>query len=711
MQDTRRHSFHFRSFPSRLHSRALVAKAVDILPRDDSPSSSSSSTDPNADNGRSHKLLVVGLILGFFGVIIIGVILYWTKRMNLVERRKYMERLDEPRPTTTSPSKRRGSPSKMEAERKEGLARNGSTSSTSSQPQTQNQRVPTRQKSLGRSLSTSTRHLLRSASTSSTNLLSSSSNLLRSASSSSTNLLRSKTFAKAKESNSLAAKITPFSLTDGNYGSHTNLPGQLDDHLREGTGGGDPGAIDGYGHGPRFIHTPGENMRIASRLENGVWMFSDPKRTRGGLLGNMGNESQVSLVSGGPHVRRHTADPFSVPATPIDTDGNERGSPFADPPLTSSSSLPRQPPTAARRPTLQKAYSSNNVLDVQQAQRVEDVSRSASPSGSIYSLYDYGDGGASSSSLAGPNGNSNANVSSSPRAPPPSSFPRNININTNLPSRPSSRSSMLSVSSYTHASHSPSNAYAHGIQGIHEPLSESIPRSKPRSVSVLLEMQREERERRSRHLSRGSLGGSSVLGVSLTGGVIHGTPYAYDGDKERWDGTTEGGWTEEPDEMSDFTHSDIHSYAYSQSAYSHSETHSHTQAQTQQGMEMSEAERERERERRLREDIERYRRGEGGAALKLDTQTPSTSTFTSALTPTSGSASAFSSVFTSNAYTPTTPYTPYIPYTPNTPYTPHTASTPTSASAVPTTSLIRKPSKARVPVSVSLDLGDPTNRN
>ncbi|KAE9395400.1 hypothetical protein BT96DRAFT_154403 [Gymnopus androsaceus JB14] len=34
--------------------------------------------------------------------------------------------------------------------------------------------------------------------------------------------------------------------------------------------------------GPRFVHTPGTNMRIATRLSNGIWQFSEPQR---GLLG------------------------------------------------------------------------------------------------------------------------------------------------------------------------------------------------------------------------------------------------------------------------------------------------------------------------------------------------------------------------------------------------------------------------------------------
>ncbi|KAK0479395.1 hypothetical protein EDD18DRAFT_1086450, partial [Armillaria luteobubalina] len=31
------------------------------------------------------------------------------------------------------------------------------------------------------------------------------------------------------------------------------------------------------GETPQFVHTPGSNMRIANRREDGVWTFSDPR--------------------------------------------------------------------------------------------------------------------------------------------------------------------------------------------------------------------------------------------------------------------------------------------------------------------------------------------------------------------------------------------------------------------------------------------------
>ncbi|THU89411.1 hypothetical protein K435DRAFT_289388 [Dendrothele bispora CBS 962.96] len=386
-----RHSFRSSLFA---HSHSRLNQSSDLVARADTSSSTSlstststldSSSSPESEANRAHQLLVTGLVLGFIALVIIGIILLWTKRMNLSSRRKYMERLDDPRravtPTPATPatptqkdftsSTKRSSPSAF---------------SSSSDPEDEKREGA----NLKKSLSVSAKGLLRSASTSS-------SNLLRSASSSSTNLLRSKSKLNP---NTLAAQITPFSLS-ATYGltssSQINLHSSPNGGLGTGDYAADTGGTNGYGEGPRFVHTPGQNMRIATRLENGVWVFSDPKRRRGGL-GTLNNDSSTSLGtfpgrgggsgsnSAGPGRSRsgsltlgpttssnslgldpEASDPFSSPGNTPTSENSHN--PFADP-------LAGLPPARPRPPKKSPSGQSGN-----------SVYQRSMYANSLYSLY------------------------------------------------------------------------------------------------------------------------------------------------------------------------------------------------------------------------------------------------------------------------------------------------------------------------------------
>ncbi|KAJ3835424.1 hypothetical protein F5878DRAFT_309581 [Lentinula raphanica] len=99
------------------------------------------------------------------------------------------------------------------------------------------------------------------------------------------------------QSKSLAAKITPFnpdSTTDGD--------------------------------GPRFVHTPGANMRIATRLSNGVWQFSEPVRGALGQIHPLAAASQASLLQTQNIERSLSPIPHSPYLTPTSNPAN----PFSD---------------------------------------------------------------------------------------------------------------------------------------------------------------------------------------------------------------------------------------------------------------------------------------------------------------------------------------------------------------------------------------------
>ncbi|KAK7471956.1 hypothetical protein VKT23_000063 [Stygiomarasmius scandens] len=570
------HSRHsFRSLHS--HSRPHPSQVIDLVVRADASSSSSSSAtsdsssslSPESEAHRAHHLLVTGLVLGFIGLVIIGIILYWTKKMNLKDRRKYMERLDEPRrgttPTPTRPisavapgtnAKSFESPDKSELdgedEKYSFTIDSGSGSGGGA--------------NLKKSLSVSAKGLLRSASTSSTNLL-------RSASSSSTNLLRSKS---KFNSNSLAAQITPFSLSP-TYGLTSSS--QISLHHPSSPNGGpstaeygiDTGGTNGYGEGPRFVHTPGQNMRVATRLENGVWVFSDPKRRRGNLGQSHANDSSSSLGHGagtfpgrsrsGSMVVPNTtpspqnslgpvpegseessgagSDPFASP-TPTSENGHSgAGNPFADP-------LAGLPPARPRPPKKTSNGQGGNSRSVY--------------ANSLYSLYAGNRSATSIYSI---------------------SDPYNPNSDTYEPS------------------------------GVREIDPAEIPRARPRPANTLLQLQRE-RNSRYGHLGGGVMhsnvpyGYAGTQGGVLAGGIIPGSPgsgapynygYAESDDPHSPLGSSSGGgggawtdigtsegYTEEPDAFSQGGHSDAHSLQASSIA----------------------------REARLREEIERYRRGEVG---------------------------------------------------------------------------------------------------
>lgn len=154
-------------------------------------SSNTSDTSSGSSNSNSHGLLIAGVILGLFGAIGVGIIIWWTRRMK--PKVPYEE--DEPSKTQFQA----GDDSRAHS----------------------------------RSTSISTRLALSS-------------------------LPSASIASNRKSSAALASKITPFNPSSS--------------------------SLDLHGTAPRFIHTPGANMRIATRLSNGVWQFSEPQR---GFLGQV----------------------------------------------------------------------------------------------------------------------------------------------------------------------------------------------------------------------------------------------------------------------------------------------------------------------------------------------------------------------------------------------------------------------------------------
>ncbi|KAJ4471417.1 hypothetical protein J3R30DRAFT_3407791 [Lentinula aciculospora] len=199
-----------------------------------SASESSFATDSGSN---SHKLAVTGAVLGVFGIIGIGIILWWTIKMKA--KIPYGE---EPPSTPVQRLQTSNSPGAgqgMADALRRSLTLNRSMSS-----------------GLGQSKSSS--------------------------------LNRNK---------SLAAKITPFNpdaTTDGD--------------------------------GPRFVHTPGANMRIATRLSNGVWQFSEPVRGALGQIHPLAAASQASLLLHTQNIDKPSSRPHSPYLTPTSNPAN----PFSD---------------------------------------------------------------------------------------------------------------------------------------------------------------------------------------------------------------------------------------------------------------------------------------------------------------------------------------------------------------------------------------------
>ncbi|THU78685.1 hypothetical protein K435DRAFT_876361 [Dendrothele bispora CBS 962.96] len=542
-----RHSFRSSLFA---HSRSRLDHSPDLVARADTSSSSlststsisdssSSSLSPESEASRAHQLLVTGLVLGFIALIIIGIILLWTKRMNLGSRRKYMERLDDPRRAVTPIPATPATPAQKDFTSSTKRS-SPSAFSSSSDPEDEKREGA----NLKKSLSVSAKGLLRSASTSS-------SNLLRSASSSSTNLLRSKSKLNP---NTLAAQITPFSLS-ATYGltssSQINLHSSPNGGLGTGDYAADTGGTNGYGEGPRFVHTPGQNMRIATRLENGVWVFSDPKRRRGGL-GTLNNDSSTSLGTfpgrggggGGSNTAGGRSRSGSLTLTPtalgptttssnslgLDPEGSDPFSsptsenshnPFADP-------LAGLPPARPRPPKKSPSGQSGN-----------SVYQRSMYANSLYSLY---------------GGNRSANSIYDPYNP---------------------------------------NSDFYEPSGVREADPAEIPRARPRPANTLLQLQRERNSRHLPQLQHSNIPGSHVLsGGVIPGSPISGAPYGY-GEGSVEDG--HGAWTDAGTEV--FSEEPFEGDGFSQGG--HSDAHS-LQTSTIA------------REARLREEIEKYRRGEAG---------------------------------------------------------------------------------------------------
>ncbi|KAJ3748307.1 hypothetical protein DFH05DRAFT_549936 [Lentinula detonsa] len=199
-------------------------------------SSSSSFADDSGSN--SHQLAVLGAVLGVFGIIGVGIILWWTIKM-------------KPKVPYEEEARSAPAPSQMHV--------NSSTGNSYGVAD-----ALRRSLTLNRSLNSGTG--------------------------------RSKSDG-LKRNKSLAAKITPFN------------PDATSD-----------------GDGPRFVHTPGSNMRIATRLSNGVWQFSEPVRGALGQMHPLAAASQVSLLHTQTLERSPSPGPSSLYFTPISTSAN----PFSD---------------------------------------------------------------------------------------------------------------------------------------------------------------------------------------------------------------------------------------------------------------------------------------------------------------------------------------------------------------------------------------------
>ncbi|KAJ3904717.1 hypothetical protein F5879DRAFT_45844 [Lentinula edodes] len=236
------------------------------------PASSSSSFD--TDSGNSHRLAITGAVLGVFGIIGVGIILWWTLRMK--PKVPYEE--EAPSTPVPRPSPHTASGSGVADALRRSLTLNRSLSND-----------------IGRSKSS--------------------------------NLNRNK---------SLAAKITPF-----------NPDATIE------------------GDGPRFVHTPGANMRIATRLSNGVWQFSEPVRGALGQMHPLAAASQASLLLQTQNL--DTASSPSLPYSPYLTPTSNLSNPFSD----ANSYAPTRCESPAENP-----FDSEEISDYGRAARRQDTSES-----------------------------------------------------------------------------------------------------------------------------------------------------------------------------------------------------------------------------------------------------------------------------------------------------------------------------------------------
>ncbi|KAJ3851990.1 hypothetical protein EV368DRAFT_82983 [Lentinula lateritia] len=239
------------------------------------PASSSSSFD--TDSGNSHRLAITGAVLGVFGIIGVGIILWWTLRM------KPKVPYEEEAPSTPVPrsSPHTASGSGVADALRRSLTLNGSLSND-----------------VGRS--------------------------------------KSSTLNRNK---SLAAKITPF-----------NPDATIE------------------GDGPRFVHTPGTNMRIATRLSNGVWQFSEPVRGALGqfYIGYFGQMHPLAAASQASLLLQ-TQDRASSPSRPYSpylTPTSNLSNPFSD----ANSYAPTRCESPAENP-----FDSGEISDYERDARRQDT--------------------------------------------------------------------------------------------------------------------------------------------------------------------------------------------------------------------------------------------------------------------------------------------------------------------------------------------------